>query len=87
MDTIIVEANIKIVVNTKHKIENMIKRKSTTKTIIKNTIRVTSMIKREIITINRQEIRVGQEIQVRQEHVIATIGKREVVIRRVFNLS
>jgi len=102
MDTTTVEANIKTVVDTKHNIENMIKRTSTTETIIKNTIkiastteiiieniiRIASMIKREIITIQRQEleIRVSQE-QERQEQVITTIGKDEVVIREVFNVS
>ena len=99
MDTITVEANIKTVVDTKHNIENMIKRESTTKTIIKNTIRATSVIgmtKKEIITIKRQEleirVRQEQEIQVRQEqeiqeHVIVIIGKREVVSRRIIDLS
>lgn len=81
MDTTRIKVNIKTVVNTKHNIENMIKRRNTTKTIIKNTKRITSIIQREITTIKRQEIQAGQE------HIIATAGKEEVVTRRVFNLS
>lgn len=74
MVTTKIKANTKTVVNIKHKIENMIEITSTTKTIIKNTIRVTSMIEREVTLINNQgqeiQARQGQEIQVKQERVI-----------------
>ena len=75
MVTTQIKANTKTVVNIKHKIENTIKRTSTTriisttKTIIKNTIRVTNMIEREVIPINRQ----GQEIQAKQDRVVTII--------------
>lgn len=70
MDIIKIKANIKTVADTKYNIENMIKRISTTKTIIKNTIKIMNIIKIESIPIKKQEIRTGQEIQVKREHVI-----------------
>jgi len=90
MVTTTIKVNIKSVVNIKHKIENMISKISTTKTIIKNTTRVTSMIIREVITINKQgqeiQVRLKQETHVKQEQVRQIIGQLEVA-RGYFYLS